>query len=285
MLTRLNPLLVSLCIALAIALVVELTSPFHGTPYYEAVNAADDTGQHQENYFRAFWRWTTHDPVAFYTSLLAIFTFVLAVSTIGLWIVTYLTLRHAREDAARQAKDMDDSIRAAMQSASAGRAAALEMRKANLLAADTREQQLRAYVFIAEGHIEAVMTDDGRRFITGHVAFKNHGQTPGYKFTTHATLRIEAPSFFPDHETEIGGAMSAIGPNGGAQVDRVFGPISNELFEEIRMGAKRIFLWGRVDYVDAFKEARHLKFREINGRLRRDGLSWPLQPLGEYEAT
>jgi hypothetical protein len=38
-----------------------------------------------------FWHWTTHDPVAFYT-------FVLATSTIGLWIVTWRSsVRQSRE--------------------------------------------------------------------------------------------------------------------------------------------------------------------------------------------
>jgi hypothetical protein len=36
--------------------------------------------QPKENPFYAFWKWTTHDPVAFYTSVLALFTFVLSVS-------------------------------------------------------------------------------------------------------------------------------------------------------------------------------------------------------------
>jgi hypothetical protein len=39
----------------------------------------------------AFWRWTTHDPVAVYTA-------VLAISTIGLWIVTARGIRNQRRD-------------------------------------------------------------------------------------------------------------------------------------------------------------------------------------------
>jgi hypothetical protein len=39
----------------------------------------------------AFWRWTTHDPAAVYTA-------VLAVSTIGLWIVTARGIRNQRRD-------------------------------------------------------------------------------------------------------------------------------------------------------------------------------------------
>jgi hypothetical protein len=38
-----------------------------------------------------FWRWTTHDAVAAYTA-------VLAISTIGLWIVTMRGIRNQRRD-------------------------------------------------------------------------------------------------------------------------------------------------------------------------------------------
>ena len=39
----------------------------------------------------AFWEWTTHDSVSFYTFMLALFTGVLSVSTIMLWFATRRT--------------------------------------------------------------------------------------------------------------------------------------------------------------------------------------------------
>jgi hypothetical protein len=39
----------------------------------------------------AFWDWTTHDPVSFYTA-------VLALSTIALWIVTWRGIRGQSKD-------------------------------------------------------------------------------------------------------------------------------------------------------------------------------------------
>ena len=59
------------------------------------------------------------DALARYTLWLVIFTAILAVSTIGLWIVTAKTLRHAQRDADRQARDMKASISAANAAASA----------------------------------------------------------------------------------------------------------------------------------------------------------------------
>src|SRR5262245_242066 len=46
----------------------------------------------------AFWRWTTHDPVAFYTSMLALFTAVLGISANGQWIATSRGFTHQTRD-------------------------------------------------------------------------------------------------------------------------------------------------------------------------------------------
>jgi hypothetical protein len=52
--------------------------------------------------FGQVWRETLNDPTALFTFWVAFFTFVLAASTIGLWIVAICTLRHSRETAERQ---------------------------------------------------------------------------------------------------------------------------------------------------------------------------------------
>jgi hypothetical protein len=54
--------------------------------------------QAEENWLYSFWKWTTHDPVAFYTSALALFTGILGVSTIGLWIVTARGVKNQTSD-------------------------------------------------------------------------------------------------------------------------------------------------------------------------------------------
>lgn len=59
-----------------------------------------------------FWEKTTNDPTAYFTLWLVVFTGVLAVSTIGLWIVTW-------RGSASQARDMKDSIEVAAKSADA----------------------------------------------------------------------------------------------------------------------------------------------------------------------
>jgi hypothetical protein len=60
----------------------------------------------EENQLYAFWRWTTGEPVTFYTFVLAIFTGVLGISTVGLWFVTW-------RSGIRQSRDMEGAIAAA----------------------------------------------------------------------------------------------------------------------------------------------------------------------------
>jgi hypothetical protein len=62
----------------------------------------DNPASNKDDAHKSLWERTWEDPVAFFTLWLAIFTFVLAASTIGLWIATILTLRHSRETAERQ---------------------------------------------------------------------------------------------------------------------------------------------------------------------------------------
>jgi hypothetical protein len=149
----------------------------------------------------------------------------------------------------------------------------------------TAQRQLRAYVFVSNGKIEVATTVDGRKYVQAFISFKNFGQTPGNEFRTRAKAEIQAVSFMPDHESKPGEDRSIIGPTAGADVNVVFGPVSEEILTEVRTGTKRIFVWGRLDYIDVFGQPRYLQFREENGRLRADGISWPIQPLGKYEAN
>jgi len=181
---RVNAALAALCIALAIGLLTVLFSPPHGGSARQP-SIASETNQKSHSLVIRFWRWTTHDAVAFYTSLLAAFTFVLAISTIGLWLVTYFTLRHARNEAARQAEDMRNSIAAAVHSADAGRAAAVEAQKSNLLASDIARRQLRAYVFLERAEVVSNGLTLGATLI-----FRNSGQTPAYDVKVYSQMAV-----------------------------------------------------------------------------------------------
>jgi hypothetical protein len=68
-----------------------------------------------------------------------------------------------------------------------------------------------------------------------------------------------------------------IGPDGEANLPVHWGPISAQNITDIRNETKRIFVWGRADYVDAFGEKRYLKFHFWNAK-ELPGKRWPLVP-------
>ena len=71
-------------------------------PSYPIENGSGDGStaqpQGQENPLSAFWHWTSHDPVAFYTAVLTVFTFVLGVSSFFLWWETKKAGALARDE-------------------------------------------------------------------------------------------------------------------------------------------------------------------------------------------
>jgi hypothetical protein len=58
----------------------------------------EDKGQ-QVSPLRRFWNWTTHDPVAFYTSILSVATIGLGIATIGLYLAAKKQIAVASEAA------------------------------------------------------------------------------------------------------------------------------------------------------------------------------------------
>jgi hypothetical protein len=67
-------------------------------PQQQQTEASAAEGHEGKNPFERFWKWTTHDPVAFYTSLLALFTLILGASTVLLWWETRQIRSSAAED-------------------------------------------------------------------------------------------------------------------------------------------------------------------------------------------
>jgi hypothetical protein len=73
-------------VLMGFALGGSFVAAFYPIPQTQQQKSPTDNTSHEGNYdypLKAFWRWTTHDPVAFYTSVLALFTGLLVtVSTI-----------------------------------------------------------------------------------------------------------------------------------------------------------------------------------------------------------
>jgi hypothetical protein len=146
---------------------------------------------------------------------------------------------------------------------------------------DTEERQLRAYVFAEPGSLQ-----QGVGFTSGpgivhqnvprwsfEVKFTNSGQTPAYgftQFTTAATLNEPASEndFIIRPEAPISRA-----PLPAAGEVSTTGTLDLTAAEvaAIRAGAMSFYVFGEINYTDAFKRKRKVRFRFIHGRHNRPG--------------
>ncbi len=135
--------------------------------YAEHNNQADE-GSPEKDQKHGFWEKTTDDPVAYFTAWLVGFTGVLAISTIGLWIVTWRA-------SASQARDMQDSIAVASRSADIAEKALLSVEIPYLYPFIRRHGFITAPSALT-GQLAVSQLDYGHQFIEFY--FKNFGRTP-----------------------------------------------------------------------------------------------------------
>jgi hypothetical protein len=130
-----------------------------------------------DNLIIAFWRWSTHDPVAAFTA-------VLAISTIGLWIVTW-------RSGVRQSADMQASIAAAQKSAE--------------LAEHALTKLERPYIFVSNvGRLETDIIEDqeenyGEALLSIKYSVANYGKIPAIIVDARASLHVSVAPRNPDH--------------------------------------------------------------------------------------
>jgi hypothetical protein len=134
---------------------VPLSQPAAPPRYTEKASETQhkpDSSNPERKRYEAFWErltriWdkTTDDPVAFFTFWLAIFTFVLAFSTIGLWVVTW-------RSGVKQSRETRASIKAAEDSAAASVGALAHAR-------DTAEREFRPWLTLNARLISHVDVD------------------------------------------------------------------------------------------------------------------------------
>jgi len=210
-------------------------------PHYHAADnqQANEHPAQQENK-NGFWEKAGDDPVAYFTLWLVGFTGVLAISTIGLWIVTWRA-------SVSQARDMKASIIAAEKSAEIARDA--------MIAGE------RAFVFTTS--ITGYYDVDSaglyhRRF---RPLWKNSGDTPTRKMTMHSACELRTtvlpPGFDFDYATvETGTAL--IPPNteiGGSLAPRLQDrAISPQDILDVQAGNKLLYFWGWAKYRDVFAD-------------------------------
>lgn len=192
---------------------------------------------------------------AFFAALAAFAT--VGVTGVGVWYV-----RHT----------LDATRAAVVEAAKASDAAT----KAVEITRDTAERQLRAYVGV-DSAIK-VANREGPGFAV-NVIIKNNGQTPAYDFTQWANVALEPmplPKPFSIYCRERG-SVGILQPQGQTLATPIFTREMLPLEEQsIRNNAKAIYVYGEIDYRDAFGAQHHVTFRlRCNGPGLRLGLFKP----------
>lgn len=179
--------------------------------------------------------------------IIALFTIILAGSTIALWLSTHFlwkvtdkTLKHAEK---------------------------------------TTERQLRAYMFVDGGSFSWSANHSAFR---ATVVIKNYGQTPAYETEVYAKAALfpaGAPKF-NFSKTGLKSAKSPLGPGATMNVQKLALARAADLSPVINR-KKQIFVWGIVLYRDAFGNNETLEFRCVNQRTRDSANTWGMEPYPE----
>jgi len=197
--------------------------------------AATKTG-HKTEECKSLWERTTTDPVAF-------FTFILAISTGGLWLAT-IGLYRAGE---RQIAVAKESADAAQRAALTGERALIVVERAFIMISDMGVNTIGQYGTIIDYRL--------------NVNIANSGKTPAKNYTCIANLVVfdgdmPAGFRFPDRtHQDLPEKGTTIGPQARTyfQID-FFVQDAIDVFE----GRKKAFVYGWLEYDDIFPDSpRH----------------------------
>jgi hypothetical protein len=129
------------------------------------------------------------------------------------------------------------------------------------------ERELRAYVAVLPGWLNNI--DPSLRMQTGFLAV-NGGKTPAHRAEQAAVIRIEQhplpPNFvFPNLTAIPRASRNVMAPNihyGGSIVaDQNFTQTQiTEILQGPAQGGRRLYIFGQIDYIDAFEEPRMTRF-------------------------
>jgi hypothetical protein len=213
--------------------------------------AAEKSGRSTEE-CKSFWEKTTSDPVA-------MFTLILAISTVGLWVATFSLYRAGERQiaVARTAAD------AAEKSAEVSERALTDLERAYIFVAKI-DGELDPFVEIQSG-------PDAPKFIVPDfsVSIVNYGRTTGC--VDLAIIRIEILREIPPEIQLVEGAME--NPN-AQSAEMIIGPDKTHVFDrltfetpfthaqglEMRAGTMEIYCHGLLSYRDIFNNSYAIKF-------------------------
>ena len=209
-------------------------------------------------------------------SVVAGFTVILALSTIGLWLATRKLweagekqLEFLRQSTLVQSKDMQASIAVAQQSADAAKLAAAHVPKTE-----------RAYLFLElniESNIENLFSlypDETRRRAEVKFGFRNHGRTPAIVQSLHVAARywdkMQMPSMAATRPLVIQpGVIISDEPVGGYVADF---DLAREDWRDLTIANRGyVMFWGKIVYLDVFQETHEAGWCRVNPC---DGRGW-----------
>jgi hypothetical protein len=131
-------------------------------------------------------------------------------------------------------------------------------------------QELRAYVLLRD--VQLVNSDS---VIEATAYVKNWGKTPAYNFRIVCSLALGTPDtteFKPNPTPSEYRSVSTLSPGHEEECFRKFPrPLTEEEFVRIAQEKLRIFVFGRLDYTDAFEKARFANFRYYSIPIIRKG--------------
>jgi hypothetical protein len=133
---------------------------------------------------------------------------------------------------------------------------------------ETAERQLRAYITVESVKYE-VVTAPIPHNARARVAVKNYGQTPAYDLTV--LINADLGEYPLTHELEPldeqhRSGKSVMAPGGNSAFFTPLGyPIIQSKMTEIADGKVVIYVYGDIQYRDAFDKPRGLKFRVFYG--------------------
>lgn len=185
----------------------------------------------------------------------AIFTIVLAFSTVGLWQATYRLW-----DAAERQMELTRQV------AVAGKASAEAAKEAVDLGRVTAEHQLRAYISTHSFTIPIGLVDQNGR-IDLHYMIKNDGQTPANNVVIHYGLWLAAPDEKPEwRDFSMRSGSFNLAPGRSIRNGAVLMlPLGNDQWNRLRSRALHLHFFGQVDYTDVFGHPRKTQFFETTG--------------------
>jgi hypothetical protein len=241
MLKQREVFLLALVISLAMAvgvMALHLPPPITEEQYAAAQKAAKEAACSYSP-LRCFWNWTTHDPVAFFTSVLAVFTGILGVSTIGLWVQT-----RKAADAAQAAADYIPNV---------------ERARLYILVAGSIDPEIKR----AAGYDHPNSGDMNLGAMSIAYKFKNFGKTPAFiREIGHRIVLAENNPQVVDYISQVPITVAHVLGEGdetdGIKAD--FPPMKVRDAVAIRDAAQTIWLKGYVVFDDAFGKRWEQRF-------------------------